>query len=104
VEFLDLENAFKNTQDKYCIKKKGFNMKGTVKWFDTRKGYGFIEPSEGGDDVFVHYSSIKGNDDDFKNLNDGDEVEFEVEEGKKGPQAVNVTVTNPASRSMGSFF
>lgn len=79
-------------------------MKGIVKWFDTRKGYGFIEPSEGGDDVFVHYSSIDGTDDEFKNLNDGDEVEFEVEEGKKGPQAVNVKVTSAASRTMGSFF
>jgi cold shock protein len=61
---------------------------GTVKWFDEKKGFGFIE-REGGADVFVHFRSIVG-DDGFKTLNDGQQVEFEVEDGQKGPQAVNV--------------
>jgi cold shock protein len=61
--------------------------KGTVKWFNTSKGYGFIK-RESGEDVFVHYRSISG--DGFKNLADGDEVEFEVEKGQKGLQALNV--------------
>jgi len=61
---------------------------GSVKWFDEKKGFGFIE-REGGDDVFVHFRSITG-DSGFKTLNDGQQVEFEVEDGPKGPQAVNV--------------
>ena len=62
--------------------------KGKVKWFNEQKGFGFIE-QEGGADVFVHYSSIKG--DGFKTLAEGDEVEFEVTQGPKGPKAENVT-------------
>jgi CspA family cold shock protein len=62
---------------------------GTVKWFNERKGYGFIAQEEG-PDVFVHYSGING--DGFKSLQEGDRVTFEVEEGGKGPAAVNVTV------------
>ena len=62
---------------------------GTVKWFDDRKGYGFIE-QEDGPDVFVHHSGISGN--GFKSLREGDRVTFDIEEGKKGPAAVNVTV------------
>ncbi|MCG6982840.1 MAG: cold-shock protein [Deltaproteobacteria bacterium] len=61
---------------------------GTVKWFDERKGYGFIE-QEDGPDVFVHYSGISAT--GFKSLNEGERVTFEVEEGKKGPSAVKVT-------------
>jgi len=61
--------------------------KGVVKWFDTKKGYGFIE-QPGGDDVFVHYSGIAG--EGFKSLRAGEEVEFEVATGPKGPQATNV--------------
>lgn len=61
--------------------------KGTVKWFNERKGYGFIT-LESGEDVFVHYSSIQ--DSGFKTLNEGDAVEFEVAPGRKGQQAVNV--------------
>jgi CspA family cold shock protein len=61
---------------------------GTVKWFSDDKGYGFIE-REGSDDVFVHYSEIQG--DGFKSLSEGEAVEFEVEEGDKGPKALNVT-------------
>jgi len=63
--------------------------KGQVKWFDQKKGYGFIT-REDGDDLFVHYSAI--NRDGFKTLDEGDEVEFEVSQGKKGLQATNVTV------------
>ena len=61
--------------------------KGTVKWFDVKKGFGFIQ-QEDGSDVFVHYSSISGN--GFKVLEDGESVEFEVVEGNKGLQAQNV--------------
>lgn len=61
---------------------------GTVKWFNNQKGYGFISDSEG-NDVFVHYSGL--NMDGFKSLEEGQEVEFDVTEGAKGPQAVNVT-------------
>ena len=60
---------------------------GEVKWFDAKKGYGFIE-REDGDDVFVHFSAIQ--DDGFKSLDDGQEVEFEITEGERGPQAENV--------------
>ena len=67
---------------------------GTVKWFNGEKGFGFIEQADGGDDVFVHFSAIQG--DGFRNLNEGDEVEFNVEQGQKGLQASNVTVTNAA--------
>jgi len=61
---------------------------GIVKWFDERKGYGFIEQEEG-PDVFVHHSGINAT--GFKSLNDGDSVTFDVEQGQKGPAAVNVT-------------
>ena len=61
--------------------------KGTIKWFNNQKGFGFIS-DEQGNDVFVHYSGIQSN--GFKSLEEGQEVEFEVIEGQKGPQAVNV--------------
>ena len=62
---------------------------GTVKWFSERKGYGFLEQEDGAD-VFVHHSGINAT--GFKTLNEGDSVTFEVEQGQKGPSAVNVTV------------
>ena len=61
---------------------------GTVKWFNGSKGYGFITREEG-DDVFVHYINIEG--EGFKSLDDGDKVQFNVEQGQKGLQAANVT-------------
>ncbi len=70
---------------------------GKVKWFSDEKGYGFIEQGEGDPDVFVHFSAIQG--DGFRSLNEGDEVEFEVEQGQKGLQAASVTVTNAAPRT-----
>ena len=62
---------------------------GTVKWFNAEKGYGFIANDEGGDDVFVHFSAIQA--EGYKTLEEGQEVEFEVVQGAKGPQAANVT-------------
>ena len=65
---------------------------GTVKWFNDAKGYGFIEPDGGGKDVFVHHKSITG--DGFKSLTEGAKVEFEIQEGQKGPEAANVSQTS----------
>ena len=68
---------------------------GKVKWFNGEKGYGFIQQDDGGADVFVHFSAIQGQ--GYKNLNEGDEVAYQVEQGSKGLQAADVTVTNAAS-------
>ena len=64
---------------------------GSVKWFNEKKGYGFISPDEG-EDVFVHYSEIQGN--GFRTLYEGQQVQFEITEGQKGPQATNVVPIN----------
>ena len=63
-------------------------MKGTVKWFNEAKGFGFITPSDGSEDVFVHFSAISGN--GFRTLHEGQPVEFTAEKGPKGMQAVDV--------------
>jgi CspA family cold shock protein len=64
-------------------------IKGQVKWFNESKGFGFITPADGSKDVFVHFSAIQGN--GFKTLAEGQNVEFEIQDGQKGPSAVNVT-------------
>lgn len=68
----------------------------TVKWFDAKKGYGFITHPQGGDDVFVHYSNINS-DDDFKTLDSGDRVQFEMNDGPKGLHALDVEMMDDTS-------
>jgi cold shock protein len=63
---------------------------GTVKWFNDAKGYGFISPSDGGKDLFVHFSNISGS--GFKTLAEGANVEYEPRQGQKGPEATNVVI------------
>ncbi len=63
-------------------------MRGTVKWFNAAKGFGFISPSDGGDDVFAHYSAIDM--EGYKTLTEGQEVEYELEQGPKGPKATHI--------------
>ena len=64
-------------------------VQGTVKWFNSEKGFGFIAPENGGNDVFVHHTAIQGS--GYKSLNEGERVSFEVTRGPKGDQASNVT-------------
>lgn len=72
---------------------------GTIKWFSTQKGYGFIQ-REGGSDVFVHYSAIQGS--GFRNLTEGQSVEFTIEQSPRGPQAVNVVALSSPTETSGS--
>ena len=91
VEFLLVLNrrGFEQSPAVFLLKGGEERMpKGTVKWFNAAKGYGFLS-QEDGKDVFVHFSAIQG--DGYKSLNEGDAVEFEVSQGPKGPQATNVT-------------
>jgi len=73
-------------------------VEGTVKWFNNKKGYGFISRNDNSEDVFVHFSAIEGNDEDFKAIYEGDIVTFEVVDGEKGPQANSVVVTQKGPR------
>jgi cold shock protein len=73
---------------------------GTVKWFSSEKGYGFVSPADGSDDVFVHFSKIEGS--GFKTLDEGAKVQFETEPGQKGLQATNVTVVGSTSETEAS--
>ncbi len=69
-------------------------VNGTVKWFNSAKGFGFIAPADGSKDLFVHFSAIQDAGDGYRSLNEGDHVEFNVEQGQKGLQATNVVRTN----------
>ena len=77
-------------------------VKGTVKWFNGRKGFGFII-SEDGNDVFVHYSALVKERDEYATLNENDKVEFDIVEGQKGPQASNVVVTEKAPQQYNPY-
>ncbi|MCM8776041.1 MAG: cold shock domain-containing protein [Candidatus Omnitrophica bacterium] len=74
--------------------------KGKVKWFSNVKGYGFLEKEGGGQDIFVHYSTIQG--EGYKTLEEGEEVTFDIVQGERGPQATNVVRSKKAPKQSGS--
>jgi len=80
---------FSSYNSNLVIYKGNILSTGTVKWFDAAKGFGFIAPEEGGKDVFVHHTAITG--DGYKTLDEGQKVSFDIEQGQKGPAAVNVS-------------
>lgn len=73
-------------------------VRGTIKWFNSRKGYGFITCDDGSGDVFIHYTAIKSGENEFKIIYEGDIVEFEIVEGQKGPQASNLELVEKGPR------
>ena len=73
-----------------CFGEGNYMVSGVVKWFNNAKGFGFIEPQDGGDDIFVHYSAIKS--DGYKTLSEGQKVEYEAEQGPKGYHATEVQI------------
>jgi CspA family cold shock protein len=85
--FPNSESSFERQKQNIIFMEVSFMVKGTVKWFNASKGYGFLS-QENGEDVFVHFSALQG--DGYKSLNEGEAVEFEVTSGPKGPQASNV--------------
>jgi cold shock protein len=85
------KDMFRDMEYVCWVEEASGTMKGTVKWFNNAKGYGFIG-REDGPDVFVHYSAIAS--DGYKSLQEGDQVEFEISQGQKGPQAANVNKSN----------
>ena len=80
--------ARRRLRESVIIRENSSLANGTVKWFSEQKGYGFITPEDGGKDLFVHYSNIVG--EGFRNLQDGQAVEYDAAQGQKGPEAQNV--------------
>jgi CspA family cold shock protein len=86
------DTAAAKSQEIGAREPEGFNMaQGTVKWFNSEKGFGFIAPSDGSPDVFVHFSAIQSS--GYKSLDENQKVEFDLAQGPKGPQAENVRVS-----------
>jgi CspA family cold shock protein len=80
----------RSTVRRLLSKENGMATQGTVKWFNSEKGFGFISPDGGGADVFVHFSAIQA--DGYRSLDENQRVEFDVAQGQKGPQAENVRI------------
>lgn len=95
---LNLSMVTMRFTDKYAAKKGGVMATGEVKWFNNAKGWGFIVPAGGGDDIFVHFSAIHG--DGYKTLNPGQIVTYDVEKGDRGLHAANVIAQNECVEEM----
>jgi cold shock protein len=78
----------RSLEGRFAVQRRSVVATGTVKWFSDQKGYGFILPDEGGEDLFIHHSNIQM--DGFKTLQEGQKVEYEAGQGKKGPEATNL--------------